>query len=383
MPAPPPASPASPPPGGAAARPRTDCAHYRGDLPCRIRKVCWDCADWTPIGKRALVVKFGAPGDALRTTPVLERLRREGYGEITWICDAASREVLSMAPGIDRLVVHGQGALEIILTETFDVVLSLDKDPSARALAALSRSPDRRGFTATEAGRLETFDARSDYALRLGVDDDLKFRGNTQTVPEILFAMCGWTWGGERYAFAVPESAGADAENAVPSPRRVVLNLGCGPRWPTKAWPESSWIALARLLVADGLEPVFAGGPAERDLVARCANDAGVASRPPGPLAGFAQFVAASGALVTADSLALHVALAVNCPVIGLFCSTVDAEIAWYGNGLAIRGDGGPCYNPRCEHWPGCMEAIRPESVAAAVAAAGRLKKDGGDEERT
>lgn len=346
-------------------RPRTDCAHYRGDLPCALRKVCWECDEFRPIGRRALVIKFGAPGDALRTTPILAKLRSEGYEEITWICDAASREVLALCPGIDRLLVHGQGALETVLAEEFHLVLSLDKDPAARSLAALSRSPDRRGFTATPAGRLEAFDSRSDYALRLGMDDELKFRGNTLTVPQILFAMCGWTWNGERYAW---ESAPPPAPVPGQLPP-VALNLGCGPRWPTKAWPEEEWIQLAGLLRGEGFSPFFAGGEAERALVERCATAAGVEALPPMPVREFARSLAGSACVVTADSLGLHLALAVERPVVGLFCSTVDAEIEWFGIGEALRGHGGPCYNPRCGKWPGCMRSISPMSVAARVRA--------------
>ncbi|RMH55649.1 MAG: glycosyltransferase family 9 protein [Candidatus Hydrogenedentota bacterium] len=335
---------------------RTDCRHYRGEYPCSLRKVCWECSDFAPIPPRALVIKFGAPGDALRTTPLLEKLRKEGYEEITWICDDVSREILEMVPGIDRLVpfsAHTWGLLDV---ETFDLLLSLDKHPTALACAARARAKDKRGFGVTPQGRLTVLDQRSHYALRLGIDDPLKFYENEKTVPEILFEMCGYEFKGERYALnpgPVPERA----------PRRILLNIGVGPRWPTKAWPRKNWIACARLLKNEGFSPLFCGGPAEETLLESYATAAGVEYVPVAPLRLFAQTIAGAAAVVTADSLALHIALAVGTPVIGLFCSTTAREIEWYGIGEALVSKSGPCYRADCASWPECMEEIEPEVV--------------------
>lgn len=340
---------------------RTDCRHYRGEIPCTKRKVCWSCDEFEPIPRRALVIKFGAAGDALRTTPIVSRLRKEGYGEITWICDAASHEVLSLAEGIDRLVVHGPDSMPLVMTEIFDGVFSFDKAPPAIALATLAKSPDRRGFCANSLGRLSVFDERSRYALRLGMDDDLKFRDNAKSVPRILFEMAGFEYAGEEYSLRVPDPVEKND-------RAVALNLGVGPRWPTKAWPREHWISLAKLLRRDGFHPVFAGGPHEDALIRECAAEAEAEFFPPSPLAAFARMLAGCRAAVTGDSLGLHVALAAKTPaVVGLFCSTASAEIEWFGRGEAIVAPDGPCYNARCGHWPGCMKSISPDQILSAL----------------
>ncbi len=58
-----------------------DCRHFRGDLPCRPNKehgyVCHNCSVYAPVQQRVLVVKLGAIGDVIRTTPLLRRLRQE------------------------------------------------------------------------------------------------------------------------------------------------------------------------------------------------------------------------------------------------------------------------------------------------------------------
>ena len=69
---------------------RPDCRHFRGDLPCRPNKehgyVCGDCPVYGPVTKRILLIKLGAIGDVIRTTPLLRRLRQEHPGcFITWL----------------------------------------------------------------------------------------------------------------------------------------------------------------------------------------------------------------------------------------------------------------------------------------------------------
>ncbi len=341
--------------------PRPDCLHFRGDVPCRRRKVCWDCDEFAPVPRRALVIKFGAPGDALRTTPLLARLRREGFGEITWICDEASREVLSLAVNIDRLLVFGAETTTLLAVERFDTVFSLDKAPAAAALAMTARAAEKRGFGLNESGRLIALDRRSGYALRLGMDDDLKFRGNRKTVPRILFEMSGYDYAGEEYELDL--GALADRPTETREGRLVALNIGVGGRWPTKAWPDDCWVALARRVRDGGDTPVFVGGEAERGLLANFAARAEVESIPPAAVRIFAETLARADAVVSGDSFGLHVALAVRTPVIGLFCSTSAHEIEWFGRGEAVVSGEGPCYNARCGRWPGCMRKIAPEEV--------------------
>ena len=58
-----------------------DCRHFRGDLPCRPNKtddyVCDGCPVYAPVTQRILIIKLGAIGDVIRTTPLLRRLRAE------------------------------------------------------------------------------------------------------------------------------------------------------------------------------------------------------------------------------------------------------------------------------------------------------------------
>jgi ADP-heptose:LPS heptosyltransferase/predicted SAM-dependent methyltransferase len=56
-------------------------------------------------GKRALVVRYGAIGDFIQTTPVLRKLKEEGY-HVTVNCSETAKEVLKYSPYVDELVVQ-------------------------------------------------------------------------------------------------------------------------------------------------------------------------------------------------------------------------------------------------------------------------------------
>lgn len=55
--------------------------------------------------KRALVVRYGAIGDVIQSTPVFRKLKQEGY-HVTFNCSPAAREILENNPNIDEFAVQ-------------------------------------------------------------------------------------------------------------------------------------------------------------------------------------------------------------------------------------------------------------------------------------
>src|SRR5574343_73614 len=60
---------------------KTDCIFFKGDLPCAPHKKsgvhCPDCPSYQPIETRILIIKLGAIGDVIRTTPLLRKIKKE------------------------------------------------------------------------------------------------------------------------------------------------------------------------------------------------------------------------------------------------------------------------------------------------------------------
>src|SRR5687767_11828886 len=68
----------------------TDCIYFKGDIPCKPNKtegyMCEGCPVYKPVSHRILIIKLGAIGDVIRTTPLLRKIK-EVYpaAKITWL----------------------------------------------------------------------------------------------------------------------------------------------------------------------------------------------------------------------------------------------------------------------------------------------------------
>jgi len=405
---------------------RYDCRHYTGYKPCGRGELCAECERFEPRGFRILIIKLGAMGDVVRTLCLLPALRaRYSPCHITWITAPESLEILRHAPGIDRRLAMRIEDILALELEQFDLLMNFDKDAEALALAARTRAADKRGFAPhPQFGTLSIYNEASLYALRLGLSDELKFRKNTKTVPEIVFEMAELPYRGEEYAleadprararaaerFAAWEQAAAAQEldgaqestqalrgNGASSAalRVVAIYTGCGDRFPTKQWTVDGFCALIQGLLqkspaatagaagaasAQDARPIacmIVGGPREREFNAEILRrvghprlwDAGCGNS----IADFLALLERCDCVVSSDSLGMHFAIALRRPVVALFGPTAHREVGLFGRGEIIATDleCAPCYLARCPKSPSgspaCMEALAPERVMEAV----------------
>ena len=124
--------------------------------------------------RKILVIKLGALGDVLRTTPLLRRLR----GSVTWVTGRAALPLLAGNPRIARL--RTPAGFRKISREKFDWVINFDEDRRACAIAARVKAArktgarlDRGEFTYCEASA-PWFDMSLISRLGLSAADKLK-----------------------------------------------------------------------------------------------------------------------------------------------------------------------------------------------------------------
>lgn len=253
---------------------------------------------------KTLIIKLGALGDVVRTTPLLRVLK----GEVCWV---TSRPALPLLPARRLAAALPLEAAGEIRGGRFDLVLSLDEDRRAAALASRIDAGRRIGTYLDESGALRyTRESASwfDMSLvsRLGrAAADRRKLANTRTYQEHLFAMLGRRFSGEEYLIGPAPRIPGRAARA----RRVGLDARAGARWPMKRWP--GYRTLARRLEEDGLRPVF--------------------FRQRRRLEDFAADIAACDRVVCGDTLTMHLALALRVPAVALFLCTSPAEIHGYG----------------------------------------------------
>lgn len=361
------------------AKYRLDCRHFRGDKPCRLHPECVECTKYEPMGKRILIIKLGAMGDVLRTTPLLTALKRE-YPEshVTWVVHPASWDLLSGIPLIDRLVSAELDALLRLDVERFDLAINLDKEIRATGLMMRCHATTKCGFGLHHTGNLYPLDSRSEYAFELGLSDELKFRRNTKTYQEISFEQVGLKFSGEEYILPVdPEERRLAREFFVergvqPGQHIIGLNTGAGPVFQTKKWTEEGFIELANRAVKElGAHVALLGGPAEAARNRRIADAVRVPVIDTGTDNSLKRFVGIVGlcsVIVTGDTLGMHLAIGQHIPVVALFGSTCPQEVELYGRGIKITAhpECAPCYKQTCDTMK-CMRSISAARVFECV----------------
>ena len=354
---------------------RPDCFHFLGHMPCRPHKLrgvhCADCPEFRQRQGRILLIKLGAAGDVIRTTPLLAPLRRE-YPDhtLTWVTDFPD-----LLPAVvDDPVLLDTANLLWLRRTLFDLVINLDKDRQACALAREVQSTAKLGFTLGDdgicrpltTGLPQDMAAAAESKYLTGLFDDLNQACRLSYLQEI-FAICGYEFAGQEYVLDRPEPAPAFD---LPQGRPLVgLNTGCGCRWLSRLWPEAHWQDLARQLDAAGYAVVLLGGPQEDDKNRRLSQTAGAIYPGYFDLQTFIGLVDRCDLVVTAVTMAMHITLGLGKKLVLLNNIFNPHEFELYGRGviLAPRQACTCFFQPRCTNENFCLETLEPEAVAGAV----------------
>jgi len=358
-----------------------DCRYFLGHKPCRFRCVCDGCAHYSPFGKRILIIKLAALGDVLRTTPLLRALRAiDPDCHITWLTEPGVVPMLQGIPEIDRLLPYTRETTLQLEMEAFDALYCFDKEPKATALAMKIQAERKVGFGMSRTGSVIPLNKESEYTYRLGIDDNLKFRINTKTYPELIFECAGIPYTEPQF-YLLPDLAPEieeartrlQAQGVKPADLKIGLNTGAGDVFATKKWSEDGYIRLAdRLAQETGARILLLGGPGEVERNRRIAAAVQVPLIDTGndnPIRKFAGIVGNCTLMITGDTLAMHIAIGLKIPVVVLLGPTCHQEIELYGRGSRIVSDFdcSPCYRSSCPKPVSCMDAIPVDAVFNAA----------------
>jgi ADP-heptose:LPS heptosyltransferase len=347
----------------------SDCIHFNGYKPCRPHKEtgvhCSNCDRYSPSTFRILILKVGLAGEVLRCTPLLRKLR-ELYpqADITWV---TSFPDFVPTRWVERLLKYSWETALRLQAEQFDLLLSLDKDFDVCALAQRIRTKERRGFGLNDYGKIVPLDARTNHKWSTGIWDNLML-ANTKHYVQEIFEICGLEWAGETYILE-------DITTELPrgDGRKVIgLNTGTSAVWTTRIWHEEKWKNLTLALQTRGYRVLLLGGPLEDEKNRRLAAETGAEYRGVVPFRQFFTLVDGTDLVVTAVTMALHVAIALKRPVI-LFNNIFNRhEFHLYGRGEILE-PGLPChgcYKPRFDAKcpvTDCMDLVSVDRVLAAI----------------
>jgi len=359
-----------------------DCRFFLGDRPCAWHKetgaLC-RCERYDPIAERLLIVKLDAMGDVLRSTALLPPIAEAHPGaSITWITRKESVPLLQRNPYITEVLELGPEALVHLQTRTFDRVINLDASKISAALATAARGARKDGFVLDDRGCVQPTNDAARQWLEAGLFDDIKRQGSS-TYQDRMADILGLSGRKHEYVLRLAgeeidraarhfRSLGVDLDRPL-----IGLNTGAGGRWPLKQWREDGYVDLVeRIARTEDAQFVLLGGPSEQERNDRLKRSTAVQLFDPGcnnTVRHFAALVSHCDLLVTGDTLAMHVSLALGKRTVVLFGPTSAAEIELYGLGEKVVPDMGclSCYKNSCQLSPNCMDLITTDMVEGAV----------------
>lgn len=248
-----------------------------------------------------LLVKLGATGDVVRTTPLLRRLA----GRITWLTEAKNAELLRGLTDNLRCVCWNDR--HDISHDAYDLVINLEDTLEVGQFLKSLRFGQLFGAYVDSENRLRyTEDSRCWFDLSLisahgrREADRLKLH-NRRTYQDLIFEGLGYRFQGETYMLPEPKETGLSGD--------VAIAAEAGPVWPMKNW--AYYDGLKRELGSQGL--IVNVLPRRSTLLEHLCD------------------VRNHRCLVGGDTLPMHLAIGTGTRCVTLFNCTSPWEIYDYG----------------------------------------------------
>ena len=248
-----------------------------------------------------LIIKLGATGDVVRTTPLLRRLD----GPVSWI---TAENNLALLEGIDRKVrCVSWEKRKHVADAYYDLVINLEDDRETsrflkelrfkQLFGAYLNGDDRLAYTSSSR---DWFDLSLISAYGREEADRLKLL-NRRTYQQLIFDGLGLGFNGETYYLPPSRPTGLQGD--------VAISSTAGPIWPMKKW--AYYDKLKQRLENHGL--IVNELPQRVSLLEHLAD------------------VQGHRCLVSGDSLPMHLAMGSGLRCVSIFTCTSPWEIHGYG----------------------------------------------------
>lgn len=346
-----------------------NCAFFKGYMPCipnkRTNVTCENCSQYNPVSKKILIIKLGAIGDVIRTTPLVTKFRTlYPHCHITWL--TLSPNVL---PEEHINVIYKPDAVSIMIlqNEEFDIAINLDKDKEACILLTEVHATLKYGFIWKQ-GHIDIATQNAKHKLITGLFDQYS-KENTKSYLEEIFEICHLQFDFEEYLIKTDKTYINKWQKEISkiSDGKIVvgLNTGCGERWKTRLWPKDHWIKLIDELSKLNYFCLLLGGEVEHELNKSYAQQTKAFYPGHFSLEEFIALCSSCDIIVTQVSMMMHIATALKKQMI-LFNNIFNKhEFELYGRGVILEPVSGcDCYyGNTCTREKSCMNDIFVDTV--------------------
>jgi len=365
---------------------------------------------------KILLIKLSAVGDVVHTFPFLNRLRRRyPAARVDWVLKPTIAELVRHHPAIDNVVLYphqaslhrrqsgwpalvaGRRLIAELRSARYELVIDLHGQLRTAILALATGAPHRIGFDRPRAQVWRASERNipslaKKHAWQGAREGSWLAYTHRLSIPTLdmhavdrylsFGSMLGLGEDGVDFSFAIPDSSVARADrllrehcSGIDDSRLVVVAPGT--IWETKHWSREGFAQVACHLMRNNLTVALIGSSSERAVCQQVAdaapgviNLAGVTS-----LSELAAIIRRAAICITNDSGPMHLAVALNRPVVSIFGPTDSFWIGPYrrpGSVLSAALACSPCYLrrlSRCPHHHACMRGVSAEAVIERIEA--------------
>lgn len=302
--------------------------------------------------KKVLIIKLGysetldsslglttSLGDVLRTTVILHFFKDS---HITWLVDEKALPLLENNKYIDKIMVYNSNTIFELKKEKFDIIVNLEKVPEVCVFSDSLVANEYFGFSLNGVNNnIQKCSPGSKRLIELTQDLNKK-RENKDCWQKILTRVLGKQWSGQEYILGYKPKSKIQYD--------IGFNWTTGYKWTNKAWPRDSWERLESLIKdkysiswQEGLNSIHE----------------------------YIDWINSCRLIITADSLGLHLGLALKKRVVALFGPTSHREIYFYNRSSFLLPEAPykcmPCLKSNCDKEKQCMEYISVERVKKRI----------------
>ncbi len=307
-------------------------------------KSCEECKFAQEYSKKILIIKLGAMGDVLRTTCILPALRKK-YGPdilIYWMTNLESVDFLKNNHLVDKILPYNLENVLRIQQEKFDILFALEIDTPSTLLTNLINADEKFGYF-FDNGATACFNESAENYLETAFLNHVKIK-NRKTYQQLIAQACDldFYYNKEKPIFNLTNkeiefSNQFKLKNNIQEGDKVIgINIGSADRWASKFWNNEKIKQLIRQVKAYKI--VILAGPNEikkqGNLISELKKEGIIliSNNPRNTLREFASVVNICDIIICGDTMALHLALALDKKIISLFFSTPGWEIEDYDN---------------------------------------------------
>jgi heptosyltransferase II len=333
---------------------------------------------------RILIIKLGALGDVLRTTFIAKGLKEKHQDcHITWLTKENAASMLHNNQHIDRLITWNNH--EPLANEVFDWIIQLDDEDEVCTFATLLEAKRFQGAYMDDHGKRKYTD---DIAPWFGMGllrpesqggkeeaDRLKV-ANRSTFQQIYATMFDIEDCSNKQPILTlseeekNKTATFKQQHNIEENNTIIgINTGAGARWPLKMIDENKTAIIANTLaeIPDTTILILGGSDeAERNerIKQQCQKDNIIHVEAVPSIREFATIINATDMMICADTLALHLALALSKKTISFFGPTSPWEIDMFNLGPRVFKETAClcCYKKTMFH-PNCIDPINVEDI--------------------